>query len=126
MQYDPKLKMVMAEIKDILKKYDVGAVVCLHGENQLSEYLNHINPKYSAAFWDDKGGFRIKYKLSDYGGDRKAQEIQLANTVNMLVHFRDFGSRTHSMCASVINMLKEHLHIQEGNGGHTSQQQIDN
>jgi len=126
MQYDPKLKMAIAEIKEILKKYDVGALVCLHGEKQISEFLNHISPKYSAAYWDEKGRFRVRSKLSDYNGDRSAQEKHLGDTVNMLVHFRNFAGRTKFLMETVIAELKRDIDIEEGPSNFMSDKEINN
>lgn len=43
MQYDPKLKKVMEQIKGILKDNDITGFVVLHSPG-FSEYLNHVQP----------------------------------------------------------------------------------
>lgn len=46
MQYSPKLKKAMAEIKAIADKYDIAAIVCLHTPGH-GEYLLKVDPLYS-------------------------------------------------------------------------------
>lgn len=48
MQYSPKLKNAMEEIKLIIDKYDIAACVVLHTPG-FSEFLNKIDPSYSCA-----------------------------------------------------------------------------
>lgn len=83
MQYNPKLKKAMEEIKSILKKYDVGAVVVLHLPGS-SEYFNRLNPSYSCVI-QEGDNIRIRARAKeDFGGDYKARDIKIANTSNML------------------------------------------
>lgn len=126
MQYDPKLKIAMNEIREVLIRHGIGAVVCLHGEKQISEFMHFIDPPYSCAYWDkSKGGLRIKAKLSEYPS-REEWEKTMGATVNMLVHFRNFGERVNLIFSQVLNKLSEQVDIQEGDSGYLSQQQLDN
>lgn len=61
MQYSPKLKKAMEEIKRILKDHDIAASVVLHTPGH-SEYYLRINPSYSCATLN-KGELRVKAKL---------------------------------------------------------------
>jgi hypothetical protein len=116
MQYSPKLKTAMAEIKAILKKHDIGAFVILHTPG-FSEYVNEISPSYSCAFFDHS------LKDANITGIR----FKVADTDNMLLHFMD-GISSHFMMYDQAYKLFEkatggHDHTK---GDHTSQTEIDN
>lgn len=48
MQYSPKLKKAMEDIKKILHENDIAGFVVLHTPG-FSEYLNRVDPSYSCA-----------------------------------------------------------------------------
>lgn len=52
MQYSPKLKIAMDEIKQVLKKHDIAGFVVLHTPG-FTEYLNRVDPSYSSTFMDE-------------------------------------------------------------------------
>jgi hypothetical protein len=85
MQYSPKLKAAMEEIKAIIRKHDVAAFVVLH-EPGFSEYFTEISPSYSCAKFEAGGSaIRIKAKVEeDFGGHVEAQQAALHHTSNML------------------------------------------
>ena len=60
MQYSPKLKISISEIKAILEKHDIAGSIVLHTPGN-SEYLMHINPTYSCAKLQD-GGIRMNFE----------------------------------------------------------------
>ncbi|MCP1384860.1 hypothetical protein [Runella salmonicolor] len=82
MDFSPKLKRVMAQIKDILQKEDLGGMVVLHTPGY-SEYLLNLTPSYS-CLKVEKDQIRVLSKLTDYDGDQKQQIQHQANTANML------------------------------------------
>jgi len=69
MQYSPKLKVAMEEIKAILAKNDIAGMVLLHTPGH-GEYFIKVDPTYSCAFIENEK-LRIRSKLAEYGGDRK-------------------------------------------------------
>lgn len=79
MQYSPKLKKAMEEIKTILKKYDLGAMVVIHTPGH-SEFVLKVDPSYSCAKFNQTGdGINFKTK-----GLPKAKQKELArDTANM-------------------------------------------
>jgi hypothetical protein len=83
MQYDPKLKIAMEEIKAVIKKHDVAAFVVLHRPG-FSEFLNAIDPTYSCAALEN-GGVRFHVNSKEMGHE-KARQLQ-EDTYNMAVHF---------------------------------------
>jgi hypothetical protein len=132
MQYSPKLKTAMAEIKAILKKHDIGAFVILHTPG-FSEYVNEISPSYSCAFFDHSlkdaniTGIRFKAKAAELPGGEEERNQKIADTDNMLLHFMD-GISSHFMMYDQAYKLFEkatggHDHTK---GDHTSQTEIDN
>jgi hypothetical protein len=90
MQYSPKLKKAMEEIKGILHKHDIAATVVLHTPG-FSEFLNYISPSYSCCKEEHlpDGGMQVRIvsKLADHNGDREAQREEIASTHNMLHMF---------------------------------------
>ena len=48
MQYSPKLKVAIEEIKQILKNNDIAGFVVIHTPG-FSEFLNHVETSYSCA-----------------------------------------------------------------------------
>ena len=77
----PKLKAARAEIEALLKRYDIAGVVVLH-EPGFGEQFWFLHPAYS-KLTGDFPVFRLRSKVSDYGGDRAAQKADLEATGNM-------------------------------------------
>lgn len=94
MQYDPKLKAAMEQIKTIMKNNDIGGVVILHRPGFV-EFLNKINPAYSCAKWElgtdghEVVGARFLAKKSMYPGGAEERERVVANTANLLENMVD-------------------------------------
>lgn len=82
MQYSPKLKQAMEEIKSILAKHDIGAMVVLHTPGH-SEFLNKLNPSYSCII-QTGDNIRFRSKLADYGGDKQAWQKKTTDSLNLL------------------------------------------
>lgn len=63
MQFDPKLKVAMEEIKAVLKKHDIAGVVVLHNNDGPGhghgEYAMVLDPSYSCASLNE-GMVRLK------------------------------------------------------------------
>lgn len=125
MQYSPKLKTAMEEIKAVLKKHDIAGFVLLHAPQGFTEYLNHINSSYSCAFLQD-GQFRVRLKTAELPGG-KAQVKQLAeDTYNMVTLMTDILTMHAAGYIDFQKMLKEHWGGEEGIGNHTSYEQQNN
>lgn len=82
---EAKLKTAIEEIKKILSKHDIGAMVVLHTPGH-SEFLLNVSPSYSCAtFIEDK--LRVKTNLDiDFNGDKNARTKKVTDTANMLHH----------------------------------------
>jgi len=125
MQYSPKLKKAMEEMKAIIKKYDIAALIVLHTPGD-SEYLNAITPSYSCMKWNGDE-LRIRAKLKeDFNGDKKAMEEKLAATSNMLRLLAEVGGQQLLSIMKVSDFVDELLgsiHTDGGHSSHTEQNQ---
>lgn len=128
MQYHPKLKVAMQEIKDILIKHDIAGLVALHTPG-FSEYLMKVNPSYSCAKFEDMGegksGIRILARLNeDYAGDKDAHQKALTDTSNMF----KLLAKSAGVCTMAVIEISQSLdkeldteHFDHGHTGHTDQ-----
>jgi hypothetical protein len=132
MQYSPKLKNAMSEIKDILVKYDIAGLVVLHtdgyGDNEgFGEYLLKIDPSYSVAKLEDSETVRFKARLKeDFNGNKRLMEYKLAATANMLNILTIKGG---SMAMALMDLSEKFDKItgaEHGTGTNTSQSELDN
>jgi hypothetical protein len=124
MQYSPKLKKMIEQIRQILIENDCAGSVVLHTPG-FSEYLNHIAPSYSCAKIKD-GAVKVKLVTAEVGKD-KAKEIA-TNTLNMFYHLAKWTATHDMMYMELEEMLKakwngEHL---QGGSGHSSHEQQNN
>ena len=124
MQYSPKLKMAMEEIKEILKKHDIAASVVLHTPGW-AEYLLRIDPSYSCATLSEKG-IRVKAKAEDFGGNVDLLGEVLTNTANMLHNLHTVGLHNSTALGEVSKQVDQLLESQHLDGGHTSHRQQNN
>lgn len=100
MQYDPKLKKAMEEMKAILKKYDIAAVIILHRPG-FSEFLNEITPSYSCAhFHGNESVSGIRFKTHG----RTKEDV--AATVNMFDHFAMRSAKNAMVYIETFEQLK--------------------
>lgn len=123
MQYSPKLKKAMEEIKTIVKKHDIAAFVVLHDEKGFSEYLNAVSPSYSCAVCSDEG-IRFRLKGSEVGKER-AKEIA-AGTFNMVTHFADMIGKHAMVYIEAQELLKSKWDGKEFPGNESSHNQQNN
>lgn len=125
MQYSPKLKKAAEEIKAVIKKYDIAALIVLHTPYH-SEYVNEITPSYSCMKWNGDE-LRIRAKLKeDFNGDKKAMEKKLADTSNMLRLLSEVGGKQLLELMKVSYFVDELLgstHTDRGHSSHTEQNQ---
>lgn len=123
MQYSPKLKKAIEEIKVILKNYDIAALVVLHTPGH-SEYLHALSPSYSCAkFNGDELRIRAKLK-EDFNGDKKAWEEKVTATSNMLRMLAEVGMREAYQVSEVSEMVDKIIgadHTDFGGSSNTQQ-----
>ncbi len=127
MQYSPKLKNAMSEIKAILEKHDIAGLIVLHTEGGLSEYLMKIDPGYSVAKFKDQETIRFKAKLQeDFQGNRRLMEHKLANTAGMLKHLSEVGGNLVLGLMEVSDQFDKIVAAEHGSISHISQRDLDN
>jgi hypothetical protein len=123
MQYSPKLKKAMEEIKAILKKHDVGGVVILHTPGH-SEYLHKLDPSYSCAKVDGNE-VRIRAKLQeDFKGDKDAWYKKVRDTVNMFNLLASTCGNTAMSLFEIsqkLDSIVDAEHTDLGHSSHTDQ-----
>ena len=137
MQYSPKLKQAMEEIKATLNKYDIAGVVVLHNAEKtyptgddgsmytegFTEYLYKINPSYSAASIDNDR-FRVKGKAEHYAS-REERDKKMSATYNMFDHLAEWtgimAMNTIDMFTGVKKMVEEIGRDRGDHTGHTQQ-----
>lgn len=122
MQYSPKLKTAMEEIKSILNKHDIAGFFVIHTPG-FSEYLNHVSPSYSCAKMEG-GEFRVKLKTAEVGRE-KAKKIA-EGTLNMVTHFAEQVGKHAMFYIDAEEMLKKYWTSDETRGGETSHEQQNN
>lgn len=122
MQYSPKLKKAVEEIKDILKKNDIAGFVVLHTPG-FSEYLNHVQTSYSCATVTPDG-IMLRLKESEIGREKA---IKLADgTFNMITHLTNAIASNAEMYIHCHEKLKEKWDGTSEDGEHTSHSQQNN
>lgn len=121
MQYSPKLKNAMEEIKAVIAKYDIAAVVVLH-EPDFVEYFTKIDPSYSCASFIE-GGVRVRSKAEDFGGDVEIRNQKLKDTANLLQSLSTVGMKNTLELAEISEQIDKLLGSEHYGGDHTSHRQ---
>ena len=125
MQYSPKLKKAMEEIKEILHKHDIAGVVAIHTEGH-AEYLNHITPSYSCANIDELNGkFELRAKKAHFSNDAERLN-KLRATANMLSLLSDVTARNAMSLMQASAAADSLFNAEHFDGGHSSNAQQNN
>lgn len=127
MQYSPKLKKAMEEIKEILDKHDIAAYVALHTPGH-GEYLMHLNPSYSCVQFDPAtGAARIRSRIQeDHNGDKKAHIKMLSDTANMLGSLSQVVGQNAMSLIQLSEIADEALQADHTPGNFSSEQEQNN
>lgn len=127
MNYSPKLKKAMEEIKGILHKHDIAGLVVLHTPGN-AEYLLELSPSYSRVKIDPlKGTMRIRARLKeDFNGDKKAWTQAMTDTCNMLNLISDVGGQIILSTLQLSEMADKATGAEYFGDGHSSQTTQDN
>jgi hypothetical protein len=118
MQYSPKLKTAMQEIKDILSKHDIAGVVVIHTPGH-TEYLNKLNPTYSCVKVNGDE-LRFKSKLADYNGDKAAWKKKTTDSVDMMHGISTTLGNLAVPLMMMSNKLDQQLDVERGPDDHSS------
>jgi ribonuclease HII len=122
MEYSPKLKMAMEEIKATISKYDIAAIVIIHTPGH-SEYLQKIDPSYSCASFE-QGGLKLVAKASELGKEKRDQ--LLTDTANMFKLFEINSGRIAMTMHECSSFIDSKVNADHGGIGHSSQEQQNN
>lgn len=122
MQYSPKLKKAMEQIKTILQENDIAGIVVIHTPG-FSEYIHHLETSYSGATVMEKG-VHIKFSEREMGRD-KAQRLA-EGTFNMMTHFADFLALCAPGYLSAQMHMESTLKGKQSPGHHSSHSQQNN
>lgn len=110
--YDPKLKIAMDEIKQILVKHDIAGEIGLVSETH-SEYCHHIcKPSWSALSFYNIGetiGIRLKVQAKT-GGPEERRKAEA--TIHMVAQFRDLAVDAFEVYNSIFEMCDVHFDIE--------------
>lgn len=101
---DPKLKTAMEEIKAILDKHDIAAVVQLQSQ-QGGEFLYWLSPSWSCVTLTDEGQCRVKAAAKTGGPEEKQR---LVDAIGMLMCFHDAAKKTQENMNQVVEMIVKH------------------
>ena len=120
MQFSPKLKKAMEQIKVILEEHDIAASVILHTPGH-SEYFNKINPSYSCVSFEGEK-LKIQARLTeDFNGNKETLKETISNTSNMLKLLSDVTGRMSLSFFEISDELAEVVSSQHFYGGHSTQ-----
>jgi hypothetical protein len=122
MNYSPKLKVAMEEIKGILAKHDIGGSIVLHTPG-FGEHFIKIDPSYSGMKFEHHGpeqAVRIKIKASEMGKDH-ANKVA-TDTCNMSHILTTLVGNHAMMLIEMDETLEKHFDSDHKGGGHSSNQ----
>jgi len=112
----------MDEIKNILKKHDIGGFLVIHTPGH-SEFLNQVSPSYSCAFIEN-GAIRVKLKTAEVGKE-KARQLAL-DTLNMVSCLAKNTAEHAILYMELEKMLKEKWSGEDFPGERSSHEQQNN
>lgn len=119
MQYSPKLKRALEQIKKIVDDNDIAALVFLHTPGY-GEYLVKVDPSYSVAKIEGDQ-LRVKAKLKeDFNGDKEAWVRKTTDTSNMLMVFSETCGPAIHVIMQMSQELDKRIDAEHDGAGHTS------
>lgn len=119
MQYSPKLKKAAAEIKAIIKKYDIAASIVLHTPGH-AEFLLEITPSYSCAKLNHDH-VHFKAKKEDFNDEQKRMQT-ISDTANMMNCLSEVVAKNAMMLINVSEQFDKIVGSDHQGGGFTSHQ----
>lgn len=138
MNYSPKLRQAMEEIKAVLKKHDIAGVVVLHSPGY-GEHYTKLSTSYSAIELVQKPN--KNGELEDYGAKldindktypdpekRKQVIVDSINTIEILHHLCSIkADNLEDVSMAIHKALKNKgAYIENTPGKHTDSREIDN
>lgn len=119
MQYSPKLKIAMEELKQILLKHDIAGTIVIHTPGH-AEYLNYITPSYSCCrIVLPEGRFELKVK-KDHFAHEAERHNKLRDTANMLNLLSTVAGKNVMNLIDASEATDKHLNAEYFDEGNTS------
>ena len=106
---DPRLRKAAEEIRGILKKYDIGAIIILASQTH-GEYVYELEPTWSCTRWEGPI-LRIRSKRKDYPS-LEAQKKHLEETISMIGLFHDSSEHAKAAMEQVLKLLGKSMEIE--------------
>jgi hypothetical protein len=100
---DPKLKTAVEEIRAVLKRHDIAAMINL-GSQTHSEFLLVLDPTWSCMWMESPGLMRIRSKRVDYPS-KAAQEKVMEDSIGLITGFQSTGRTNLANLDRVLVML---------------------
>jgi hypothetical protein len=107
---DPKLIAAMEEVKAILAKHDLTAVVFLGSPSHV-EYHYKLHASWTCCRLEEDGQFKARLKTSDYPSPLEARKV-VEETVGMLAGFADVTQQAHENLSGTLKMFGQRFHIE--------------
>jgi hypothetical protein len=125
MQYSPKLKNAMAQIKAILEAHDIAGSIVLH-EPGFGEHLLRIDPSWSCAKFNPvHKELKFQAQVSDFKNAAEAKK-KIESTLNMFKIMADLNGQMTLCVMDMSDRLEERYKPTHFIGGHTTQQEQNN
>lgn len=119
MQYSPKLKIAMEEIKAILHKHDIAGFVTLHTPGH-TEFLMELQPSYSCCRVQGDQ-IRVRAKLiEDFAGNKEIWHRKVNDTSDMLHGICDTSGRIIIQIMNLSDILDKKVDADHNDRGFTS------
>jgi hypothetical protein len=100
---DPVLKAAAEEIKSVLRKHDIAALITLQSPNSV-EYVREVSPTWSCAKVEqmpDGLMIRVRAKSAEFAS-KQDQKLCVERTVGMLIGFKHQSERDADCMSDLI------------------------
>lgn len=121
---DPKLVAASAEIREIMKKYDIGGMVTLASGNGHAEYGNYVTDPSWSVFSIETVNSEKAIRIRSFGSSapvepRLMERIKLQKSINMIVLLEQTLETQLQMTTALGAFLREKFKVEESSGIHT-------
>lgn len=113
-QEEAMLREAAAEIKAVLRKYDIAGIVNLQGRDT-AHYFMEISPTWSCMFFEPGNGNEVKvcFKAAvKTGGPEEKERARV--TSGMVMGFLDIIAVQEENLGTVAFMIGKHLEVEHG------------
>lgn len=107
--YDPRLREAAEEFKALCKKYDCTGTVLFCSPTH-AEFVTHLEASWSVITLQD-GKHRVRSRLEDFGGDRKAQHEATECTVHALTSIVEWSRQTNEVYRAILSELGKYVRV---------------